>query len=67
VVKNPAAIVDQTLALAQRSPAAADKALADARQQAGFDVRSDLAASLGGEFAVALDGPPSRALVEAGG
>jgi hypothetical protein len=57
VVKNPAAIVDQTLALAQRSPAAADKALADARQQAGFDVRSDLAASLGGEFAVALDGP----------
>jgi hypothetical protein len=57
VVKNPADIVDQTLALAQRSPAAADKALTDARQQAGFDVRSDLAASLGGEFAVALDGP----------
>jgi hypothetical protein len=57
VVKNPAAIVDETLALEQRSPAAADKALADARQQAGFDVRGDLAASLGGEFAVALDGP----------
>jgi ferric-dicitrate binding protein FerR (iron transport regulator) len=57
VVKNPAAIVDETLALQQRSPAAADKALADARQQAGFDVRSDLAASLGGEFAVVLDGP----------
>jgi hypothetical protein len=57
VVKNPAAIVDETLALAQRSPAAAGKALADARQQVGFDVRGDLAASLGGEFAVALDGP----------
>ncbi|MGB7722587.1 MAG: hypothetical protein WBL65_21990, partial [Bryobacteraceae bacterium] len=57
VVKNPAAIVDQTLALQQRSPAAADKALGDARQRTGFDVRSDLAASLGGEFAVALDGP----------
>jgi hypothetical protein len=57
VVKNPADIVDQTLALQQRSPAAAEKALADARQQAGFDVRSDLAASLGGEFAVVLDGP----------
>jgi hypothetical protein len=56
-VKNPAAIVDETLALQQRSPAAADKALADARQQAGFDVRADLAASLGGEFAVVLDGP----------
>ena len=52
----------------QRSPAAADKALADARQQTGFDVRSDLAASLGGEFAVALDGPAfPGALVEAGG
>jgi ferric-dicitrate binding protein FerR (iron transport regulator) len=57
VVKNPADIVDETLALAQRSPTAADKALADARQQTGFDVRSDLAASLGGEFAVVLDGP----------
>src|ERR1035441_3860185 len=50
-------IVDETLALQQRSPAAADKALADVRQQAGFDVRGDLAASLGGEFAVVLDGP----------
>src|ERR1035441_3525523 len=50
-------IVDETLALQQRSPAAADKALADASQQAGFDVRGDLAASLGGEFAVVLDGP----------
>ncbi|MGA2271018.1 MAG: FecR domain-containing protein [Bryobacteraceae bacterium] len=57
VVKNPADIVDQTLALQQRSPAAAEKALADARQQTGFDVRGDLAASLGGEFAVVLDGP----------
>jgi ferric-dicitrate binding protein FerR (iron transport regulator) len=57
VVKNPADIVNQTLALEQRSPAAAEKALTDARQQAGFDVRTDLAASLGGEFAVALDGP----------
>jgi hypothetical protein len=57
VVKNPAAIVDATVALAQRSPAAAAKLIADARQQAGFDVRGDLAASLGGEFAVVLDGP----------
>ena len=57
VVKNPAAIVDETLALQQRSPAAAEKALANAQQQAGFDVRGDLAASLGGEFAVVLDGP----------
>jgi ferric-dicitrate binding protein FerR (iron transport regulator) len=57
VVKNPAAIVDETVALAQRSPAGAAKLIADARQQAGFDVRGDLAASLGSEFAVVLDGP----------
>jgi ferric-dicitrate binding protein FerR (iron transport regulator) len=57
VVKDPFAIVDQTLALEQRSQAGADKALAEADQQTGIDVRKDLAASLGGEFALALDGP----------
>jgi hypothetical protein len=57
VVKNPAAIIDQTLALAQRSPEAAEKALAEASRETGVDVRADLAASLGGEFALALDGP----------
>jgi hypothetical protein len=57
VVKDPSAIVDQTLALEQRSQADADKALAAADQQTGIDVRQQLAASLGGEFALALDGP----------
>ncbi len=57
VVKNPAAIIDQALAIQQRSTAGAEKALAEIRQQAGFDVRQDLAAGLGGEFALALDGP----------
>jgi hypothetical protein len=56
VVKDPSAIVDQTLALEQRSQAGADKALAEADQQTGIDVRKGLAASLGGEFALALDG-----------
>ena len=37
--------------------AAARQALDDERQQKGFDIREDLAASLGGEFAVAMDGP----------
>jgi hypothetical protein len=56
VVKDPAAIVDQALAIVQGSAAAAQKSLADERQQKGFDVRDDVAASLGGEFAVAMDG-----------
>ena len=57
VVKDPSAIVDQPLALEQRSQAGADRTLAQADQQTGIDVRKDLAASLGGEFALALDGP----------
>ncbi|HEY1338534.1 MAG TPA: FecR domain-containing protein [Bryobacteraceae bacterium] len=57
VVSSPAAIIDQVLAVQQRSPEAAEKALADVKAQTGIDIRNDLAASLGGEFAVALDGP----------
>jgi hypothetical protein len=57
VVNDPSAIIDQTLALEQRSQAGADRALAEADRQTGLDVRKDLAASLGGEFALALDGP----------
>ena len=56
VVNDPSAIVDQTLALEQRSQANADKTLAEANQQTGADVRKELAGSLGGEFALALDG-----------
>ena len=57
VVQDPNAIVDQTLALEQRSQAGADKTLAEADQRTGIDIRKNLAASLGGEFALALDGP----------
>ena len=57
VVKNPAAIIDQVAGIEQRSPAAARQALDELQQKAGFDVRKDVAATLGGEFAVALDGP----------
>jgi hypothetical protein len=56
VVKDPGAIVDQAVAITQGSMAAAQQALAEEREQKGFDVRHDLAASLGGEFAVAMDG-----------
>lgn len=57
VVKDPGAIVDEALSITQGSVSAAQKTLADERQEKGFDVRDDLAASLGGEFAVAMDGP----------
>jgi ferric-dicitrate binding protein FerR (iron transport regulator) len=57
VVKSPAAIVEELLALEQRSTENAAKALDDLRRQNGLDVRNDLGAALGGEFALALDGP----------
>jgi hypothetical protein len=57
VVKSPAAIVNELLTVQQRSPAAAEKALADAQIQTGIDIRKDLADSLGGEFSLSLDGP----------
>ena len=57
VLKDPGAIVDAALAIPQGSLAAAQQTLADERQQKGFNVRDDLAASLGGEFAFAVDGP----------
>jgi FecR protein len=56
VLKDPVAIVDSTLSIPQGSMEAAQQALADERTQKGFDIRKDLAASLGGEFSVAMDG-----------
>jgi len=58
VVKNPVAIVDELLGTYRRSATAAQEALAAAQQQTGIDVRNDLAASLGGEFSISLDGQP---------
>jgi hypothetical protein len=57
VVDKPTAIIDQVFGVQQRSQAEAEKSLDEFRQQSGFDLRNDLAASLGGEFAFAFDGP----------
>jgi hypothetical protein len=57
VVKSPAAIIDETVALRMRSQANVTAGLAELQRQTGIDVRNDLAACLGGEFAVAIDGP----------
>jgi hypothetical protein len=56
VLKDPGSIVDDALAIPQGSLAAAQQSLAEEREKKGFNVRDELAASLGGEFAVALDG-----------
>ena len=57
VVRDPAELVDEMMAmLLRRDPDALDK-LKQAEQEQGFDLREDLAAPLGGELAFALDGP----------
>jgi len=57
VVRDPAELVDEMMAmLLRRDPDALEK-LRQAEQEQGFDLREDLAAPLGGEFAFALDGP----------
>ena len=57
-MKNPGAIVDQVQQLVDQLPMVASKARNDVRQQSTLDMHEDLAASLGGEFSLSLDGPP---------
>jgi hypothetical protein len=57
VVKNPAAILDEVVGMQQQSTAGAAKVFEDAKLQTGIDIRNDLAATLGGEFSLSLDGP----------
>ncbi len=53
VVKNPATLLDELLAA---NPKFASE-LAEAEAREGFRLRDDVVAPLGGEFALALDGP----------
>jgi ferric-dicitrate binding protein FerR (iron transport regulator) len=53
VVKSPVTILDELLAV---NPEFA-RELAEAQGKHGFDLRADLAAPLGGEVAMAIDGP----------
>ena len=56
VVKNPVVIFDEIGSLRGMTQMDAGKALVDAQQQTGIDLRNDLAAALGGEFSLSLDG-----------
>jgi hypothetical protein len=53
VVKSPVSILDE---LVSANPQLAQE-LADAQAKYGFDLRTDLAAPLGGELAMGVDGP----------
>jgi hypothetical protein len=55
VFKNPSAIVDEIAGIVNHSPAT-EQTFSELRQ-AGFDPRTDLADTLGGEFSLSLDGP----------
>lgn len=55
IVMDPAEIVGQIIAMAESDGSVED--FRELEQTLGLDVREDLAAALGGEFTVALDGP----------
>jgi hypothetical protein len=57
VFKNPAALVDDVVAMAGASDLHFASGLAEAESMAGISLREDLARPLGGEFAFAIDGP----------
>ena len=55
-VKQPTAIIDEIMTMQQSNPAFAQH-LAEVQALIGVDLRNDLAAALGGEVAMAQDGP----------
>ena len=57
VVKNPVALVDDLLGVLETVSPELRKTLEKQQAERGLDVRNDIAAPLGGEFAFAIDGP----------
>ncbi|MFN0164971.1 MAG: FecR domain-containing protein [Bryobacteraceae bacterium] len=56
-IKSPAVIVDEMLALQGSANSKFAEHLAEAERELGLKIRDDLAAPLGTQFVVALDGP----------
>jgi hypothetical protein len=57
VVKEPALLVDDLLGFLEKVQPDLRRQLREIEAQQGIDIRRDLAAPLGGEFAFAIDGP----------
>ncbi|HEV3201225.1 MAG TPA: FecR domain-containing protein [Bryobacteraceae bacterium] len=57
-VKSSADIVNQVMGTVEHLPMVPGKARADVDQQASQDIRNEVAAALGGEFSLSLDGAP---------
>ncbi len=57
VVKNPVAMVDDLLGVMATVAPELRKTLDKQQELRGLDIRNDIAAPLGGEFAFAIDGP----------
>jgi hypothetical protein len=57
VVKNPVALVDDLLGVLETVSPELRSTLEKQQTAHGFDIRNDIAAPLGGEFAFAIDGP----------
>ena len=57
VVKNPVSLVDDLLGVLETVSPELRKNLDKQQAERGLDIRNDIAAPLGGEFAFAIDGP----------
>ena len=57
VVEQPVVLVDDLMATLESIDPNARQALAGFEQESGINIRNDFAATLGGEFAFAVDGP----------
>lgn len=57
VVKDPSLLVDDLLGFLETVEPDMRRQLDEIQKSQGFDIRSDFAAPLGGEFAFAIDGP----------
>ena len=57
VVKNPVSLVDDLLGVLETVSPELRKTLEKQQTERGLDLRNDIAAPLGGEFAFAIDGP----------
>ncbi len=57
VIKNPTAVVDDLLAVLNNVCPDLNKHLDDLEKNHGLNLRNDIAAPLGGEYAFAIDGP----------